>query len=215
MPIIEEEELKRLNDQIELHKNKVKYLSDNIEESSNEVEELEKHRLILGIVAGVLLLLLLLGLFTYLFSPGTFMSKSKFEADGYKVMTTQEYTQIKEILDTQDQIQNTVSEELNTEDDYVEDDYQDEDENQESIDGTVIYAVQIGAFEKGGIQLYSNNLIQFTEVRKDDFYKYSLGAFETLEEAQSFRKEIVRLGFLDAFIASYKNGKRRRIEEAY
>ncbi len=208
MPIIEEEELQKLNDQIELHKSKATDLSDNLKESSEEIEELEKHRLILGIVSGILLLLLLIGLFTYLFSPSSFMSKSKFENAGYKVMTTEEYnTQIQSILDNQS---NDSSDESLSNDSDSSD-----DENQESLTGTVIYAVQVGAFEKGGIQLYSNNLIQFTEVRKDDFYKYSLGAFETLEEAQAFRKEIVRLGFPDAFVASYKNGKRLRIEEAF
>jgi len=208
MPIIQEEELNNLHSEIRSQKNKITDLEDDIKDLSESNEEIEKHRLLLSIAASILLLFVLLGIGTYLFSPKTFMNKAKFESHGYKVMSIEEFDQMKEILDAQST--DSLTEENNAE----EEDYY-KDNNQQSIDDTVIYAVQVGAFEEGGIELYSNNLIQFTEVRKDDFYKYSLGAFETLEEAQTFRKEIVRLGFKDAFVASYKNGKRLRIEEAY
>jgi len=201
MPLIEEDELRNLHKQIEIQKNNV----ENIEDDN---EELKKHRLILAITSGVLLLLLLAGIITYFASPSTFMDTSKLEENGFKVMSTEEYTQMQEILNAQ-------STDSFSEEEDVENEYDEDSANEESIEGTKIYAVQVGAFEKGGIELYSSNLIQFTEVRKDDFYKYSLGAFETLPEAQKFRKEIVRLGFKDSFVASYINGKRVRIEEAY
>jgi len=194
MSVIEEGELSNLHKRIEIQKNK-------LNRATEDNEELKKHRLLLAIAAGVLLLLLLFGLLTYFFSPGTLINPAKLESEGYKVMSNDEYTHIQEILNASDSENNDIEDEFN--------------KDQESIDGTVIYAVQVGAFEKGGIQLYSDNLIQFTEVRKDDFYKYSLGAFETLAEAQSFRKEIVRLGFKDSFVASYKNGRRLRIENPY
>jgi len=207
MPIIEEEDLKNLHKEIEFQKNIINDLNEDIEEISSTNGELEKHRLLLGIISGVLLLLLLLGLGTYFLSPNIFISKSSLEKQGYKIMTTGEFQQIQEILNSKE-ITPSATDEFSDQDIA-------KNEDQESIKGTLVYAVQIKALETRGIELYSNNLIQFAEIYKDDFYKYALGAFETLEEAQGFRKEIVRLGFKDAFIASYKNGKRLRIEEAY
>jgi hypothetical protein len=50
-------------------------------------------------------------------------------------------------------------------------------------------------------------------VKNNPFYAYSLGNFETLEEARRFREELVNMGFTDAFVASYQDGKRIAIED--
>jgi hypothetical protein len=52
-------------------------------------------------------------------------------------------------------------------------------------------------------------------VKTNPFYSYSLGNFATLDEAQKFRKQLVDMGFDDAFVASYKEGKRIKIEDPY
>jgi hypothetical protein len=36
-----------------------------------------------------------------------------------------------------------------------------------------------------------------------------------LEEARSFRYQLVKMGFEDAFVASYQDGKRIKIEDPY
>ncbi len=199
MPIIEQEDLNKLNSQLQSHK-------EDLETIEEENTEIKKHRLILLITSVALFLLLLIGILTYFLSPKSFMSVSKFEAQGYKVMPEAEYTQIKEILEIQSS--DSLGEE---ESEYSED----SDDFSNSLEGKTIYAVQVAAFEEKGIELYSSNLIQFSENQNDDFYKYSLGAFETLDEAQQFRKELLKLGFRDAFVASYKNGNRLKIEEAW
>ena len=51
-------------------------------------------------------------------------------------------------------------------------------------------------------------------VKTNPYYAYSLGTFETLEEAQKFRKQLVNIGFDDAFVASYQDGQRVKIEAA-
>ena len=206
MPIIDQEELDDLN-------KKIRTLNREVEDTEEEVEDVKKHRLILLIISIVLFLLLFFGMLTYMFSPSTFMDTAKFESLGYKVMSQEEYTQISEILDSQSSESNL--------DDEASENYGDDSEatyNSEpstNLSGAVVYAVQIAAFEDKGIALYSDNLVQFKENQSDNYYKYSLGAFETLEEAQQFRKELLKLGFRDAFIASYQNGDRLKIEEAW
>lgn len=75
-----------------------------------------------------------------------------------------------------------------------------------------VYSVQIKSFVENNITLASEALTNTLFVKTNPFYAYSLGNFETLEEAQKFRAQLVDLGFDDAFVASYKEGKRLQIE---
>lgn len=78
-----------------------------------------------------------------------------------------------------------------------------------------IYSVQIKSFVENNITLASEGLTNTLFVKTNPFYSYSLGNFQTLEEAQKFRKQLVDIGFDDAFVASYKEGKRVQIEDPY
>ncbi len=78
-----------------------------------------------------------------------------------------------------------------------------------------IYSVQVKSFVDNNVTLASEALTNTLFVKTNPFYAYSLGNFETLSEAQSFRAQLVRMGFKDAFVASYKDGKRIKIEEPF
>ncbi len=82
------------------------------------------------------------------------------------------------------------------------------------IDNTsdkTIYSVQIGVFSKNKYALISTSTIPSTVTIKDGFFKYSIGLFDSLSEAKSLRKELIKMGFKDAFVASYINGERQKI----
>ncbi|WP_222984004.1 SPOR domain-containing protein [Flagellimonas meishanensis] len=83
------------------------------------------------------------------------------------------------------------------------------------LDKEKIYSVQVKSFVDNNITLASEALTNTLFVKTNPFYAYSLGNFETLDEAQSFRKQLVAMGFKDAFVASYKDGKRIKIEDPY
>lgn len=76
----------------------------------------------------------------------------------------------------------------------------------------IVYSVQVKSFLENNITLASEALTNTMFVKTNPFYSYSLGNFETLEEAQSFRKQLVAMGFDDSFVASYQDGKRIKIE---
>lgn len=78
-----------------------------------------------------------------------------------------------------------------------------------------IYSVQVKSFVENNVTLASEALTNTLFVKTHPFYAYSLGNFETLAEAQSFRAQLVQMGFKDAFVASYKDGKRIKIEEPF
>ncbi len=83
------------------------------------------------------------------------------------------------------------------------------------LDKEKIYSVQVKSFVDNNVTLASEALTNTLFVKTNPFYAYSLGNFETLDEAQSFRKQLVSMGFKDAFVASYKEGKRIKIEDPY
>ena len=78
-----------------------------------------------------------------------------------------------------------------------------------------IYSVQIQSFVDNNVTLASEALTNTMFVKTNPYYSYSLGTFETLEEAQQFRKQLVDMGFKDAFVASYQDGKRIQIEDPF
>ena len=78
-----------------------------------------------------------------------------------------------------------------------------------------IYSVQVKSFVDNNLTLASESLTNTMFVKTNPFYSYSLGNFETLEEARSFRYQLVKMGFDDAFVASYQDGKRIKIEDPY
>ncbi len=82
------------------------------------------------------------------------------------------------------------------------------------LEKETIYSVQVKSFVDNNLTLSSKSLNNTLFVKTNPFYSYSLGNFETLEEAQKFRKQLVNIGFEDAFVASYKDGKRLKIEPA-
>ncbi len=78
-----------------------------------------------------------------------------------------------------------------------------------------IYSVQVKSFVDNNVTLASEALTNTLFVKTNPFYAYSLGNFETLQEAQTFRKQLVQMGFKDAFVASYQDGKRVKIEDPF
>ncbi|WP_375324315.1 SPOR domain-containing protein [Flagellimonas sp. GZD32] len=85
----------------------------------------------------------------------------------------------------------------------------------EFLDKKKIYSVQVKSFVDNNVTLASEALTNTLFVKTNPFYAYSLGNFETLEEAQKFRKQLVQMGFEDAFVASYQDGKRIQIEDPF
>ncbi|MDE0535078.1 hypothetical protein [Tenacibaculum sp. L6] len=81
----------------------------------------------------------------------------------------------------------------------------------EETRGETIYSVQIGVLSNNQYPLLSSKVIPSIVANADGYFKYSLGLFLTLEEARELKKELIKLGFEDAFIASYINGERQQI----
>ncbi len=83
----------------------------------------------------------------------------------------------------------------------------------QNIANEVVYSVQIGAFTNKKYPLLSKTIAG--TLSNEEYLRYSIGLFSTLKEAQNFRRQLLRLGFDDAFVASYINGERQEIHKPY
>ncbi|MDB0613968.1 hypothetical protein [Tenacibaculum maritimum] len=75
----------------------------------------------------------------------------------------------------------------------------------------LIYSVQVGVLSAKKYPLISSKFLPGTITNKNGYFKYSLGLFSSLGEAKFLKKELTKIGFKDAFVASYKGGKRLKI----
>ncbi len=76
----------------------------------------------------------------------------------------------------------------------------------------VLFKVQIGAFKKKNLSKFSKNNPAFTTDTKDGLMKYSVGTFRDYWQADTFKKYLREVGVKDAFIVSYRDGKRVSIK---
>lgn len=84
------------------------------------------------------------------------------------------------------------------------------DENQDGI----IFAIQIGAYASIDLSDYEENLSGIKQDTYDGINQFTLGEFNEYYKAESFLKVVQQMGFKDAFVMSFKDGKRIHIQNA-
>ncbi|MBQ0737074.1 SPOR domain-containing protein [Aquimarina celericrescens] len=200
MPFITDEELQDFKNQIEKAEESKRTSNYMREKAVKDEQENSRKFKIATIILGIVALLGVAGTVYFMnFSTPSNMISQK----DYK---TQVGTLENKVSELEETIQNlSMNQELDN----------DSGESAGSLDDEVVYAVQIGAFEEKNLSMYSENFVNFKEIKSEGFNKYAIGNFETLSEAKKFRRELVKMGFRNAFIASYQNGERIKIEEAW
>ncbi len=202
MPFITEEELQDYKNQIEQAEESKRAMDYARNKAVKDERETSQKFKIAAIILGIIALLGVAGT-VYLMNFST-----PKEAISQKKYNTEVKTRDDKILELEETIKNmAMNQELAGQNDASG--------SAGSLEDKLIYAVQIGAFEDKDLSMYSDGFVNFKEIKSGSFNKYALGNFETLNEAKLFRKELVGLGFRNAFIASYQSGKRIKIEEAW
>jgi cell division protein FtsL len=79
------------------------------------------------------------------------------------------------------------------------------------LENDTIYSVQTGMIPMDSTSFISQGLSNGMFIEAIPYLKYSIGLYETYEEANALRRGLVKLGFTDAFIASYKGTTRLQI----
>jgi len=200
MPFIEESDL------LELHKDidKAQIINERLlDQIKIKNKELKKSTIQRNVLAGVTALFLIGTLAITSFTVGLSSSGGSLEQPNNLLVSIDSLDAIKTRIDN--------LKEQNEELSLVKEYYL----AKKFLEKEMIYSVQVKSFVDNNITLASEALTNTLFVKTNPFYSYSLGNFQTLEEAQKFRKELVDIGFSDAFVASYKEGKRIKIEDPY
>ncbi|MEM9076465.1 MAG: SPOR domain-containing protein [Bacteroidota bacterium] len=199
MPFIEESDLLELHKDVDKAQIINERLLDQIKFKNKDLKRLKLQRNIFGGITAAILLGIF-GLWSY-FSGLTTSANFKNEEI------------LSEAVDSLDTFRTRISnlQKQNRELSLVKEFYL----AKEFLDKETIYSVQVKSFVDNNVTLASEALTNTLFVKTNPFYAYSLGTFETLGEAQKFRKQLVNMGFNDAFVASYKEGKRLKIEDPY
>jgi hypothetical protein len=80
----------------------------------------------------------------------------------------------------------------------------------------LIFKVQIGAFRKPIPQNLFKGMAPITgETTPKGFIRYTAGVFTKFSTADKVKKKIIDMGYKDAFVVAFLNGKRIPINEAY
>ncbi len=198
MPFIEESDL------LELHKDidKAQIINERLlDQIKYKNKELKRKKIQRNIFAGVTALFLIASLAITSFTAGVFTNKQNLDTTSLNVPVDS----MQVVLDRIDNLKKQNRELSLVNEFYLARNF---------LEKETIYSVQIKSFVENNLTLSSQSLNNTLFVKTNPFYSYSLGNFETLEEAQKFRKQLVNMGFDDAFVASYKEGKRLKIEPA-
>ena len=199
MPFIEESDLLDLHKDIDKAQIINERLLDQVKYKNKEIRRSKIQRNVFGGVAGLLTLFILA--FTS-FSAGFNSSRFNTGSNNNLLVSIDSLDAVKSRIDNLKR----QNEELS----LVKEFYL----AKQFLERETIYSVQIKSFVDNNVTLASEALTNTLFVKTNPYYSYSLGNFETLKEAQDFRAQLVNLGFNDAFVASYKDGKRLKIEPA-
>ena len=196
MPFIEESDLLDLHKDIDKAQIINERLLDQIKYKNKELKRSKMQR---NILAGITGLFLIGTLAITSFTAGLTSNTSNFDSNNLLVS-----------IDSLDAVKSRIDnlKKQNEELSLVKEFYL----AKKFLEKDLIYSVQVKSFVENNVTLASESLTNTLFVKTNPYYSYSLGNFETLKEAQQFRKQLVQMGFDDAFVASYKDGKRIKIE---
>lgn len=199
MKVISDEDLLSLHYQIEKAEVKQKKLEEQLDRSSDQLRKSKRSTRVLGISTVALLLF------------SVFLLTNSF----YKAPKNKDIAGQIELASIQSELNSLKNELIQLEEEKVDMEViKDLYLYRDLIDKDTVYSVQINSFnDNSRVKALSEKFINGRVYSDSSFFKLSLGIFETLEEAQEFRKTLMKSGFSKRiFVISYKDGKRVRIE---
>ncbi len=198
MPFLEDQELANLQKEINDSNARIEGLEEELDAYDEENEKKQRRFVIINIMFACM--------------AGIALAYAYYSSSKSSGISPDEIATIKkkEQLRVIDSLNTLQTENLESEDNSIEGNV---DSIRKGIKGETVYSVQVRALTERKYPLLSQSIAGM--VTNDSYFKYSVGLFKSLQEAQSFRKQLVKIGFRDAFIASYIDGERQEIHKPY
>jgi SepF-like predicted cell division protein (DUF552 family) len=193
MPYIKDKNLVNIYEEVDKANHTINKLNELLKDEEENSSILKKHRIILGAVG---LLLLLLFLWSYLPKSNT-IDKKELEKNNLTIVDIDSLQKLKDAAQFS-----------------FMDEFADEDPTAGMAGETIIYSVQIGAFTNFKAKLFSEDLAHMKEFREGGLNKYAIGNFITYAEAAVLKEDLRSLGFKDCFIIAQSYGEPVNIREA-
>lgn len=198
MPYIKDKNLVNIYEEVDKANQTISKLTDLLREEEENNSILKKHRIMLGIFG---LLLLILFLWSFLN-----MDDNKVND---KYLTKNNLTLIDS--DSLNTLKDAALVPMNDDDDFVSGE---DGENLGLAGETIVYSVQIGAFNNFKAKLFSEDLAHMKEFTEGGLNKYAIGNYITYAEAKQLKEDLRRLGFKDCFVIAQSYGEPVDIKEA-
>ena len=198
MPVLTDEQYQELLNKEKKSNERVKSTQNQLKKTEQAKEESLQQRNIFLTTSIVFLVLLLAALIVYFAQPQLLFSGEKIAKDEVVIEQQQIDDYRDDIANLQAQLEKS------------------DNSSKVSINGqnvSTFYAVQLGAFVNYNQPIVSAEYSLVKNIQEDGFTKYTIGVFSDLSDARKLRKQVIKLGFSDAFIGQYKNGKRLDIVE--
>ncbi|WP_299437076.1 hypothetical protein [uncultured Aquimarina sp.] len=204
MPDIKNEDLLSLHYQIEKAEVEQQKLEDLLNDKSVELKKNRASKMMLKMLCSVLLIITIALIIYAIFWVED--SDSSVAIDNKEFSSFQ--SEINGLKNQLNELKNDQSDIKNIKDLYL---------YRSLINKDTVYSVQIQSFTKDKVSFVSEKFTNTLFYNDTYYYKLSLGIFETLEEAQKFRKILLQSGIIDKniFVISYKEGERIRIENPF
>jgi len=193
-------------------KEQIATLMSNVEKLENQKKELihqvsernrekENNKTVIIVLGGILAILIVFIGYTYVFGP--IFGEYKTKIANSELLASNVETLEKENGEFQLEIDN-----LNL---LIK---EASENNNIVLNSDLIFRVQIGAFKKFKMGMYSGDMASVLEKNEKGFNKYSLGVFDNYKDALKFKKEVKRMGVRSAFLLAEYKGKNINIKKA-
>ncbi len=211
MPFIEEAKYQLMQEDIDATKLKLEEREKELTEIQENVQHQKQKSRTIAIVLG-LLLGLSLGIIFVMVKNGSFtasqLTKSSEDTVDIAKIKAEEAQRVIDSISNATYNDSSPSDDADQEEVNLDDEIATIEENN---NGQTVYSVQIGVFSKNKYSLMSEKSLAGIASKNSDYFKYSLGIFASISEAKKLKSELVKIGFKDAFVASYINGERQQI----
>ncbi|WP_127845710.1 SPOR domain-containing protein [Psychroflexus aestuariivivens] len=200
MPVLTEEELQKYKDEVATAEAEAETKEYEVIKLTNAVEDEQNRKKGFMIASIVLLVLFIASVVVFYVVQPDFLGQ---EEDGIELAEDEQIIKNSEVENYEAQIADLQQQVDNLR----------QNSSSHPLDTNEFYAVQLGAFKKFNTRLTSESFSIVKNSQYRDFNLYTLGVFNTKEEAKQLLNVVKKMNFKDAFVGYYQNGERTSIVE--